>query len=219
MQNILFFEFIVKLLQNISFFGNIMLNLLKGENIMSKRNDLKILLMCLTLSISTFCININAMEAKPNENLNNYKIKKDFTINNNNNKLNLCNLNIKPIKKCIPEKYSVLKPTKQQTQEYNKNNTKDKKKDIIRPKSEDNLIFKDDKQIYDVKLTRGLILELEDGLQLSFEKNVWFSEDITVTKGYDLIKSFSPVEEFIDGWEEPYSAECNREVITLNAGK
>ena len=57
---------------------------------MSKRNDLKILLMCLTLSISTFCIKTNAMEAKPNENLNNYKIKKDFTINNNNNnKLNL----------------------------------------------------------------------------------------------------------------------------------
>ena len=113
---------------------------------MSKRNDLKILLMCLTLSISTFCININAMEAKPNENLNNYKIKKDFTINNNNNKLNLCNLNIKPIKKCIPEKYSVLKPTKQQTQKYSENNTKGKKKDIIRPKSEDNLIFKDDKR-------------------------------------------------------------------------
>ena len=80
-------------------------------------------------------------------------------------------------------------------------------------------LFKDDKQIYDVKLTRGLIFELEDGLQLSFEKNVWFFEDITVTKGYDLIKSFSPVEEFIDGWEELYSAECNREVITLNAGK
>ena len=129
---------------------------------MSKRNDLKILLMCLTLSISTFCININAMEAKPNENLNNYKITDNFTTNSNsdnNKKLSLYNLNISPIKKCTPEKYSVSKPTKQQTQKYNEisnnlkiikkyseNNTKGKKKDIIRPKSEDNLIFKDDKR-------------------------------------------------------------------------
>ena len=75
-------------------------------------------------------------------------------------------------------------------------------------------LFKKGVQIYEVMLTRGIIFKFEDGHELSFEKNIWFSEDITVEKGYDLIQRFTPVSEFAEGWSDDYRGECSREMIS-----
>lgn len=76
-------------------------------------------------------------------------------------------------------------------------------------------LFKDGIQTYDVALTRGVIFYFEDGLEVSLEKDIWFSEFISVGKGHDLIEHFSPVEEFTEEWEEGYDPKCTREMIAL----
>ena len=56
---------------------------------------------------------------------------------------------------------------------------------------------------YDVWVTRGIIIEFGDH-ELAFEKPVWFSEDIVIRKGYNLIVKFQPVEEICKGgkWKD-----------------
>lgn len=68
---------------------------------------------------------------------------------------------------------------------------------------------------YEVLVTRGIIFFFEDASELSFEKNVWFSEDITVMRGVDLIDSFSPTREFEEVWCDEFVGKCEREIITL----
>ncbi len=65
--------------------------------------------------------------------------------------------------------------------------------------------------------TKGIIFHLASGNEISFEIGTWFSEMITIRRGYELVKSFTPVEEFLEDWEdsEGYSPECNREVKTI----
>ncbi len=76
-------------------------------------------------------------------------------------------------------------------------------------------LFEDEVQIYDVQLTRGIIFRFDDGHELSFEKNIWFSEDISVEKGYNLIERFTPPDEFVEGWSGNYRGECSREIIVI----
>lgn len=82
--------------------------------------------------------------------------------------------------------------------------------------NEHQMLFKDGVQTYDVNLTRGIIFVLEDGLQISFEKNIWFSEDITIQRGYNLITTYSPEAEFCEGWELPYVAKSKRELLVID---
>ncbi len=60
----------------------------------------------------------------------------------------------------------------------------------------------------------GIIFVMNDGLEIAFEKQVWFSERISVYKGYHLIQQFSPISEFTWNWEHPFRGECERQVIT-----
>lgn len=76
-------------------------------------------------------------------------------------------------------------------------------------------LFENDKQIYEVLLTRGVIFKFEDGHELSLEKNIWFSEDITVEKGYSLLDRFTSEAEFGEGWSGEFRGECSREIVTL----
>ena len=76
-------------------------------------------------------------------------------------------------------------------------------------------LFENGVQTYDVWLTRGVIFKFVDGMELSFEKNVWFSEDITIEKGYDLITRFSPVNEFTEDWGGKYRGECTHAIINV----
>ena len=78
------------------------------------------------------------------------------------------------------------------------------------------MLFENGIQTYDVQTVRGLILDLGDH-QIAFEKPVWFSEDIIIRKGYDLIDTFSPVEEITkrENWEDGYIMKCKRTMIPL----
>ncbi len=76
-------------------------------------------------------------------------------------------------------------------------------------------LYEDGDQTYDVWVTRGFILTLEDGLQMSFEKDIWFSEEINIERGYNLIDKFFSLERVTEGWSELKKMVCEREVIKL----
>ena len=81
---------------------------------------------------------------------------------------------------------------------------------------ENQRVYKEGEQIYNVWLTRGIIFDLGDH-QISFEKAVWFSEEIYIQRGNDLIKRFTPTEEFCkaDNWGSGMTAECTRTIEFL----
>lgn len=80
---------------------------------------------------------------------------------------------------------------------------------------ENQQLYKSDKILYNVWLTRGIIIDFGEH-QLSFEKSVWFSEDIRIQKGYKLINKFTSVDDFInDDWDKEITAKCTREIVTL----
>lgn len=82
---------------------------------------------------------------------------------------------------------------------------------------ENQQLYKNNKQIYDVWVTRGIIFILESGREISFEKAVWFSEDIYINKGYNLINTFQSTDEFREGWDksEGYRGECIRNIEVI----
>lgn len=79
---------------------------------------------------------------------------------------------------------------------------------------ENQRIYENGEQTYDVLLTRGIIIYVGDR-QISFEKDIWFSEEIIVRRGYDLSKEFTPTEDFCDHWDSSLKAECSREEVVL----
>jgi len=87
----------------------------------------------------------------------------------------------------------------------------------IRIINEHQKLFYKGEQTYDVQVTRGIIFELCDGREISFEKDVWFSEEITVERGNALINRFTPCDEFIHNWDgaDDYRADCSRQEIVF----
>lgn len=80
---------------------------------------------------------------------------------------------------------------------------------------ENQRLFESGQQTYDVWITRGIIFDFSKH-QFSFEKPIWFSEDIYIRKGYKLINEFAGTDKFVnDDWSEGCTAECERHVITL----
>ena len=71
-------------------------------------------------------------------------------------------------------------------------------------------------QTYDVWVTRGIIIDVGDH-QISFEKPVWFSEDIIIRKGYELQKTFRSAEAITnaENWNDGMEMTCSRNVETL----
>lgn len=78
--------------------------------------------------------------------------------------------------------------------------------------NENQKVFYKGEQTYDVWVTRGIIFLFADGLELSFEKDV-FSELIFIEKGYNLISRFTPEYKFSERWEDGYTGECTRKII------
>lgn len=74
-----------------------------------------------------------------------------------------------------------------------------------------------DGQIYNFDSTVGLIFKLEDSREISFEIGTWFSEMITIQKGYDLIEKLTPIDDFMEEWEdcEGYIPKIKRESIVI----
>ncbi|MBR7019802.1 MAG: hypothetical protein IKI15_01950 [Lachnospiraceae bacterium] len=79
---------------------------------------------------------------------------------------------------------------------------------------ENQKVFCDGEQTYDVWLTRGIIFDFGNR-QVAFEKDVWFSEEIIIHKGYNLIASFKPKELFGKDWNKEYRTECFREILRV----
>ena len=72
-------------------------------------------------------------------------------------------------------------------------------------------------QIYEFDSTVGLIFMLEDESEISFEIGTWFSEMMTIQKGYNLIEKFTPTDDFIEEWEncKGYIPNSRREIIII----
>lgn len=80
---------------------------------------------------------------------------------------------------------------------------------------ENQRLYKKNAQIYDVWVTRGIIIDFGDR-QISFEKAVWFSEEIYIQRGNNLIEKFSSVNSFIENdWDDELYAECSREITVI----
>ena len=84
--------------------------------------------------------------------------------------------------------------------------------------NEHQMLYDRSEQIYDVWLTRGVIFIMSDDLEIAFEKSVWFSEMIIVTRGENLLEQFTPTASFAEEWEDPYRGECERNVISIQKG-
>lgn len=67
--------------------------------------------------------------------------------------------------------------------------------------------------------TKGLIFYLSTGNEISFEIDTWFSEMITIQRGYGLIDKFTTVEDFIEEWEDcdGYKATVDRKIVSLKS--
>lgn len=65
--------------------------------------------------------------------------------------------------------------------------------------------------------TKGIIFHLTNGNEISFELGTWFSEMITIQRGYNLIEKFTPINEFYDEWDTArgYIPSCTRDIITI----
>ena len=65
--------------------------------------------------------------------------------------------------------------------------------------------------------TKGIIFHLAGGNEISFEIGTWFSEMITIQRGYNLIDKFTTLDDFKEDWEdcEGYMAKVSREVVVL----
>lgn len=86
----------------------------------------------------------------------------------------------------------------------------------IKVVNETQQLFYGNEQEYEVYTVRGLIFQLESGREISFEKTVWFSEMITIMRGYELISKFVPTDVFLEDWEDSpeYTPKCFREITT-----
>ena len=81
---------------------------------------------------------------------------------------------------------------------------------------ENQQLFEKGEQTYDLWLTRGLLFDFGN-TQLALEKAVWFSEEIYITRGQNLISKFSPTSDFCkpDRWGEEIEAKCFREITQI----
>ena len=80
--------------------------------------------------------------------------------------------------------------------------------------NENQKLYKDGIQTYDVWLTRGIIFCLDER-EIAFQKDmVPFSEEIYINKGYNLIDTFEENNNFCGDWDEAegYRGECTRNI-------
>ena len=65
--------------------------------------------------------------------------------------------------------------------------------------------------------TKGIVFQLKSGNEISFEIGTWFSEFITVRRGYTLVKQFASTNDFLEEWEDSadYNPSVERNIITL----
>ncbi len=87
----------------------------------------------------------------------------------------------------------------------------------IRIMNENQQLFHNNIQTYDVNTVRGLVFVLQDGREISLEKEIWFSEMINVRTGHKLMDEYDTMDDFMKNWEEfpDYDTKGSREITTL----
>lgn len=88
--------------------------------------------------------------------------------------------------------------------------------------NENQVQYKNYKIMYDNWVTRGIIFYFDDGSEISFEKDIWFSEDIYVERGKNLLDTFASVDEFSDAWKlddendiSEYTGTAKRKILSI----
>ena len=71
-------------------------------------------------------------------------------------------------------------------------------------------------ELYEYETTVGFIFEVEDNYQIGFERTVFFSEDINVIQGYEIVNKFVSVDELLEQYDKEYNPKCSREIIKIN---
>ncbi|MCD8205490.1 MAG: hypothetical protein LUD29_02615 [Clostridia bacterium] len=88
----------------------------------------------------------------------------------------------------------------------------------IRILYENQQLYHEAVQTYDIDIVRGVVFVLEDGREIAAEKDMWFSELIYVTTGYNLMDAFREIDEtLIDPWKKHpgYEARGSRQTVVL----
>lgn len=82
--------------------------------------------------------------------------------------------------------------------------------------NDNNQIFENGIQTYDMWYTRAIIFEFE-GFQVSFEKTSWMSEEIKILRGKSLIDNLTPLSNFCnkENWAKNIEATAKRDIIYL----
>lgn len=88
--------------------------------------------------------------------------------------------------------------------------------------NENQVQYKNDKIMYNNFLTRGIIFYFDDGTEVSFEKDIWFSEDIYIDRGKNLLDKFASVDEFSETWKlddendiSEYTGKAKRKILSI----
>lgn len=95
----------------------------------------------------------------------------------------------------------------------------------IRLVQENQRLYQEGQQTYDVWVTRGIIFDFGD-FHFSLEKTYWIQEIIHMKKGKDLnevLSTYAGTDDFVSGWtDEPSDdpskdpvGECDREIVLL----
>ncbi len=87
----------------------------------------------------------------------------------------------------------------------------------IRIMNENQQLYHRGKQTYDMYTVRGIVFVMEDGREISVEKEIWFSEMITVRAGRNLMDEFESMDDFLGNWvdSQEYQTDGSREILIL----
>ncbi|MCD8290996.1 MAG: hypothetical protein LUC91_05790 [Prevotella sp.] len=87
----------------------------------------------------------------------------------------------------------------------------------IRIMNENQQLFHNGVQTYDVYTVRGIVFVMDDGREVSAEKGIWFSEMINVRTGHSLMDKYESMDDFMDNWDEypEYQTKGSREVVVI----
>lgn len=82
---------------------------------------------------------------------------------------------------------------------------------------ENQQLFHNNELTYNIFVPRAIIFYFTDGHEIMFEKDIWFSETITIHKGYNLKSQLSPIDEFLECWEDSneYFPKCFRHELSI----
>jgi len=68
---------------------------------------------------------------------------------------------------------------------------------------------------HQINITKGIVFEFEENYQIGFEKDVFFSEEIIIHKGYNVISQFINIDEFKEEFDKQYKPNSKRSILEL----